>query len=58
MQHLMAVIEDAIYLRDLGVEMANDLTFRVHIANVVTGAIGWAIKIILLLITKFGLFYC
>ena len=37
MQHLMAVIEDAIYLRDLGVDMANDLTFRVHLANVVTG---------------------
>ena len=32
------VIEEKEHLRDLGVEMANDLTFSVHIANTVTGA--------------------
>ena len=34
-------------MRDLGVEMANDLTFNLHIENTVAGAsrlIGWAMR--------------
>ena len=41
-----SVIEEKKHLRDLGVEMANDLTFNIHIANVVTAAnrlVGWAL---------------
>lgn len=41
------VIEEKEHLRDLGVEMANDLTFSVHIANTVTAAnrlVGWALR--------------
>ena len=41
------VIEEKPHLRDLGVEMANDLSFKVHIANVVTGAnrlVGWSLR--------------
>ena len=41
------MIEEKPHLRDLGVEMANDLSFRVHIANVVTGAnrlVGWSLR--------------
>ena len=42
-----SVIEEKQHLRDLGVEMASDLTFSIHIANVVTGAnrlVGWALR--------------
>ena len=40
-------IEEKPHLRDLGVEMANDLTFNLHIENTVAGAsrlIGWAMR--------------
>ena len=40
------IIEEKDSLRDLGVEMSNDFTFKAHIENVVTGTnklIGWAI---------------
>ena len=33
-----SIIEEKEHLRDLGVEMASDLTFTIHIANVVTVA--------------------
>ena len=42
-----SLIEEKEHLRDLGVEMANDLTFKVHINNTVEGAnklIGWALR--------------
>ena len=42
-----AVIEEKEHLRDLGVEMASDLTFSVHISNTVAAAnqlIGWALR--------------
>ena len=41
------IIEEKQHLRDLGVEMASDLTFSVHIANTVAGAnrlVGWAMR--------------
>ena len=41
------VIEEKKHLRDLGVEMASDLTFSVHISNTVTSAkklVGWALR--------------
>ena len=41
------VIEEKEHLRDLGVEMASDLTFSVHISNTVTSAnklVGWALR--------------
>ena len=41
------VIEEKEHLRDLGVEMASDLTFSVHISNTVTAAnklVGWALR--------------
>ena len=41
------VIEEKKHLRDLGVEMASDLTFSVHISNTVTAAnklVGWALR--------------
>ena len=41
------VIEEKEHLRDLGVEMSSDLTFTIHIANVVTAAnklVGWALR--------------
>ena len=41
------MIEEKEHLRDLGVEMSNDLTFSIHIANVVTAAnklVGWALR--------------
>ena len=40
-------IEEKSHLRDLGVEMANDLTFNIHIENVVAAAnklVGWAMR--------------
>ena len=40
-------IEERKDLRDLGVQMSNDLTFRVHISNTVTAAnrlVGWAMR--------------
>ena len=40
-------IEEKLYLRDLGDEMSNDLTFNTHISNVVTTAnqlVGWALR--------------
>ena len=42
-----SVIEEKKHLRDLGVEMASDLTFNLHIANVVTASnrlVGWALR--------------
>ena len=42
-----AVIEEKDHLRDLGVEMSSDLTFSIHISNVVTAAnklVGWAMR--------------
>ena len=42
-----SVIEEKEHLRDLGVEMASDLTFNIHIANTVTAAnklVGWALR--------------
>ena len=42
-----SVIEEKHHLRDLGVEMASDLTFSIHIQNTVSGAnklIGWALR--------------
>ena len=42
-----SIIEEKEHLRDLGVEMASDLTFTIHIANVVTAAnrlVGWALR--------------
>ena len=41
------IIEEKVHLRDLGVEMSNDLTFNLHIENVVAGAnklVGWALR--------------
>ena len=41
------MIEEKKHLRDLGVEMASDLTFNLHIANVVTASnrlVGWALR--------------
>ena len=41
------MIEEKVHLRDLGVEMASDLTFTVHISNTVTAAnklVGWALR--------------
>ena len=41
------IIEEKDHLRDLGVEMTNDLTFNLHIENVVAGAnklVGWALR--------------
>ena len=41
------VIEEKQHLRDLGVEMASDLTFSVHIANTVAAAnklVGWTLR--------------
>ena len=40
-------IEEKSYLRDLGLEISNDLTFLLHIENVVAGAnklVGWALR--------------
>ena len=40
-------IEEKGHLRDLGVEMGNDLTIQIHIENVVAGAnklVGWALR--------------
>ena len=42
-----AQIEEKKHLRDLGVEISNDLSFTVHIQNVVTSAsklAGWALR--------------
>ena len=42
-----AVIEEKDHLRDLGVEMSSDLTFSIHISNVVTAAnnlVGWPMR--------------
>ena len=42
-----SVIEEKNHLRDLGVEMASDLTFKVHVANTVAVAnklVGWALR--------------
>ena len=42
-----SMIEEKKHLRDLGVEMASDLTFNLHIANVVTASnrlVGWALR--------------
>ena len=42
-----SLIEDKEHLRDLGVEMSNDLTFSVHIQNVIASSsklIGWALR--------------
>ena len=42
-----SVIEEKDHLRDLGVEMASDLTFSIHISNTVTAAnrlVGWALR--------------
>ena len=42
-----SVILEKDHLRDLGVEMSNDLTFNLHIANTVAAAnklIGWALR--------------
>ena len=41
------IIEEKEHLRDLGVEMSNDLTFTLHISNIVTAAnklVGWAMR--------------
>ena len=41
------VIQEKEHLRDLGVEMASDLTFSVHISNTVSAAnrlVGWALR--------------
>ena len=41
------VIKEKEHLRDLGVEMASDLTFSVHISNTVSAAnrlVGWALR--------------
>ena len=41
------IIEEKAHLRDLGVEMSSDLTFNIHISNVVTAAnrlVGWALR--------------
>ena len=40
-------IEEKLHLRDLGVELGSDLTFSVHIENLVTAAnrlIGWSLR--------------
>ena len=42
-----SVIEEKTHLRDLGVEIGNDLTFTIHIQNTVTAAnrlIGWSLR--------------
>ena len=42
-----SVIEEKVNLKDLGVEMASDLTFFVHISNTVAAAnklVGWALR--------------
>ena len=42
-----SIIEDKSHLRDLGVEVSNDLTFNLHIANTVAAAnklVGWALR--------------
>ena len=42
-----SVIEEKEHLRDLGVEMASDLSFNIHIANTVTSSnklVGWALR--------------
>ena len=42
-----SIIEEKQHLRDLGVEMASDLTFSIHIQNTVSGAnklMGWALR--------------
>ena len=41
------IIEEKDHLRDLGVEMGNDLTFDLHIGKVVSGAsrlVGWTLR--------------
>ena len=41
------LIEEKQHLRDLGVEIGSDLTFTIHIENVVSGAnrlVGWALR--------------
>ena len=41
------IIKEKEHLRDLGVEMSNDLTFTLHISNIVTAAnslVGWAMR--------------
>ena len=41
------IIEEKEHLRDLGVEMASDLTFSVHVGNIVAAAnklVGWALR--------------
>ena len=43
----VSVFEEKLHLRDLGVEMPNDLTFMTHIDNTVSSAnklIGWALR--------------
>ena len=62
-----SIIEEKDHLRDLGVEMACDLSFSVHISNTVVAAtkmVGWALrtfrkrsKIVMLTIWK-GLIQC
>ena len=40
-------IEEKVHLRDLGVELSNDLSFSTHIENTVAGAnklVGWAMR--------------
>ena len=40
-------IEEKVHLRDLGVEISNDLSFSIHIENTVASAsklIGWAMR--------------
>ena len=40
-------IEEKKHLRDLGVEISNDLTFSIHVENVMTAAnklAGWALR--------------
>ena len=40
-------IEEKSHLRDLGVEISNDLSFSIHIENTVTAAtrlVGWALR--------------
>ena len=42
-----SIIEEKTHLRDLGIEMSNDLTFKTHIENIVCSAnklIGWALR--------------
>ena len=40
-------IEEKHHLRDLGVELSNDLSFKLHIENAAPGAnklVGWALR--------------